>query len=480
MGELDPALLREVVDGNAAELDGAIARAESAGVLRRIQNEGLARFAHPLFREALVADTPEAERTRLHLHAAAALERAGGERATSRVAQQLLAAGPGGEPARAVEYALRAGAGAERAQASDLAASLYERAAGLLAAAGADGRTSALVWTRLAEARRRSGASDAEVAARRALEAARAAGERVLLAEAALAFAGAMDRHRLPQLDIERALQEALAALGGDEPGLRARLLARLAAERSFAPDRAACAAARAEAMTVARSTSDIATESLVVDTPFAGIWENLPPSERSLVAERCIEHARAIERRGLLLRGRFFRVSELFTRGELTEMRDELTVVEREAAENHDVVSLFKAGLYRATLALADGELERSERLALAANALGQRLALDGAAFLGTQRVMVAIAAGRAESVLDALAAAADTQPGASSRALLAWALAEAGQEARCAALLREILEHDLGGLRRFPMFVANAAVLARAAARAAARDLVPALEEI
>jgi hypothetical protein len=160
--------------------------------------------------------------------------------------------------------------------------------------------------------------------------------------------------------------------------------------------------------------------------------------------------------------------------------MRDELAVVEREAAQEHDVVNLFRAGVYRATLALADDELERSERLALAANTLGQRLAIDGSAFLGTQRVMVAIASGRAASVLDSLAAIADKQPGPSTRVLFAWALLEAGEEARSAALLREIADRELGSLRRFPMFVANAAVLARAAARLAGRDLVPALEEI
>jgi hypothetical protein len=140
----------------------------------------------------------------------------------------------------------------------------------------------------------------------------------------------------------------------------------------------------------------------------------------------------------------------------------------------------LYKAALYRPTLALASGDADRSQRLALEAHALGQRLALDGSAFLGTQRVMVAISTGRAGDAIDPLSAGARAQPGPSWRALLAWVLAEAGERTRCADLLREVAERDLGLLRRFPMFVANAAVLARACAFAEARELVAGLEEI
>jgi DNA-binding winged helix-turn-helix (wHTH) protein len=478
--ELDAALVARISgvaeDEAAAALDSGIA----AGVLTRSHAGSLPTFAHPVFREAVTGAASEAERRALHLRAADFHERDGGEHAAARIAHHLVSAGAAGDPGRAIAVSLRAGAQAEREHAFARAAELYERAAELLEPAGADAATAARLWTRLADARRRAGAHEAELAARRALECARTASAPVLFAEAALAFAGTMDRHRLPFADIERVLEEALTRIGSTDLRLRASLLARLAAESSFGADRGRAAALRAEAFAVARGAGDIAIETHVVDTPFAGIWENLAPDERLRLAERCVEHARAIERRGLLLRGRLLRVSELLARGELAEARSELATAEGEAAAAHDVPTLYKAALYRPTLALLGDDPERSHRLALEAHALGQRLALDGSAFLGTQRMMVAIATGRAQEAIDPLKASADAEAGPSSRALLCWVLAESGERARCAELLREVAAHDLPQLRRFPMFVANAAVLARACAFAGARELVPALEEI
>jgi DNA-binding winged helix-turn-helix (wHTH) protein len=478
--ELDAALMARVAGAEEDEAAAALASGVAAGVLGRSHPGALPAFAHPLFREAVTSGASEAERRALHLRAADLHEREGGSHAAARVAHHLVSAGAAGDPRRAIAVSLRAGAQAEREHAFDRAADLYERAAALLEPAGADAATAARLWTRLADARRRAGAHEAELAARRALECARSADAPALFAEAALAFAGTMDRHRLPFADIERVLDEAIARLGSADLRLRAILLARLAAESSFGPDRARAATLRAEAVAVARGAGDVAIETHVVDTPFAGIWENLPPDERLRLAERCIDHARAVERRGLLLRGRLLRVGELFARGELAEARGELSTAEAEAAAAHDVPTLYKAALYRPTLALLGDDLERSDRLALEAHALGQRLALDGSAFVGTQRMMVSVAIGRAHEAIDPLQASAGAQAGPSTRALLAWVLAEAGERERCAALLREIAARDFAQLRRFPMFVANAAVLARACAFAGARELAPALEEI
>jgi DNA-binding winged helix-turn-helix (wHTH) protein len=478
--ELDAALVSRIAGVAEEEAAAALESGIAAGVLTRSHPGARPTFAHPLFREAVTRAASEAERRALHLRAADFHERDGGELAAARIAHHLVSAGVAGDPRRAIAVSLRAGAQAEREHVFARAAELYERAAELLEPSGADAATAARLWTRLADARRRTGAHEAELAARRALECARAADAPVLFAEAALAFAGTMDRHRLPFADIERVLKEAIARIGSADLRLRASLLARLAAESSFGADRARAAALRAEAVAVARGAGDVAIETHVVDTPFAGIWENLAPDERLRIAERCIDHARAVERRGLLLRGRLLRVGELFARGELAEARGELSTAEGEAAAAHDVPTLFKAALYRPTLALLSDDLERSDRLALEAHALGQRLALDGSAFLGTQRLMVAVAIGRAHEAIDPLQASVDAQAGPSSRALLAWVLAEAGERERCAGLLRAVAERDLAQLRRFPMFVANAAVLARACAFAGARELVPPLEEI
>src|SRR5690606_12271962 len=83
---------------------------------------------------------------------------------------------------------------------------------------------------------------------------ARTAGDAVLLARAALGHAGL----GIAIIDVDDAavalLEEALAALGGDEPELRSELLARLAVELYYAPSRDRSEALSAEAVAVARA----------------------------------------------------------------------------------------------------------------------------------------------------------------------------------------------------------------------------------
>jgi DNA-binding winged helix-turn-helix (wHTH) protein len=120
-------------------------------------------------------------------------------------------------------------------------------------AAALDRECEARALLALAQDRRRTGHADAADPARRAMGLARAQGLRRTFAEAALVFAGIFDRHRPPDPGLVSALEEALGLLHPDDQDLRARLLARLAAEESFAADGARRESVQREAVALAR-----------------------------------------------------------------------------------------------------------------------------------------------------------------------------------------------------------------------------------
>ena len=333
----------------------------------------------------------------------------------------------------------------------------------------------------LAQDQRRAGHADAGDPARRAMSLARARGLRRTFGEAALAFAGIFDRHRPPDPARVSALEEALGLLHPDDQDLRARLLARLAAEESFGADGARRESVQREALALARALGDVSLEVEVVATPFSDLWDHLSLAEQRSLARRAGEQAARTHDRTLQIRALHLHARGLLSGGApLAEFDAASSVAGREAAAAKDLYVSYATALDRATHALLAGDPERSEALARAAFALRPVAFEGGALFLLTQLLMAFLARQRFSEILPLLETDAARRPGPSSRCLLAWVLAEAGAVERCRAVLATVVAQDVVSLARFGSAPANAAVLARACFVAGCAEPAPLLEAI
>jgi DNA-binding winged helix-turn-helix (wHTH) protein len=463
----DPGLASHVAETPDAAGVEALVVARSRHLLAAADDDAASRvrFAHPLYRDVLYGRLPPLEREALHERAARRFETLVGAGAVEEAAHHLLAAGDRVPAAHAARGGARGGELAEQAGAFDRAADLYERSLRRLGDVPTDPKAACELALALARVQRRLGIATAEEPAARALRLARDHRWPRLFAEAALGFAGPMDGYRAPRGEITALLEEALAMVGPDNRDLRARLLARFAAEEAFAPGGGRRNELGRDAVIFARNNGDPLLEAEVVDTPFSGIVESLDFGERLELAERLLRSGLEAKRDGVVLHARLLLVFERLFEGDREAFDTELARAEALARARRDPISLYRIQLYLATRALLAGEAERSEELSLAAFAMAGHGRFEGAAgFLGAQLVLARVARGRAGEAVQGLERDAPLRPGPAARCFLAWAYAEAGDAERCRQTVREIAERDLATFDRFAWFTANAAMLARA----------------
>lgn len=329
----------------------------------------------------------------------------------------------------------------------------------------------------------KEGTEGAREPAREALVAARAAGLRRVHAEAALAWAGYFDHHREPDPEILSVLEDALLLLQADDHDLRARLLARLAAEESFCADGSRRDAALYEAIGIARALGDVSLETEIFVMPFLATAERLGAEQLRSLVERALATAARTDDPLLRRRGLHLRVRHLLRSGApLTDLDAALAEAEREASVSGDPYLGYVTALDRATHALLAGDPDRAEALSRAAAAGAKRSHVDTAPLflLLSQLLMIEVARGRAGETVALMAADAARRPGPSSRCILAWLQAESGDPDAARTTLDEVVARDLATLPRYVSFTANAAVLARACFLTRFRDPAPALERI
>lgn len=217
-----------------AALEEAIAAALRAGLVDE-PAPGRLRVAHDLVREAVEADLGPVARPALHGRLADAFEAAGLDAAVV-VAEHRLAAAAGARDERAGRAALDAARAALASAALEDALELARRG---LAVSGDPATTAVLHRVAGTAARRLGGLDESETAFRAAAEVARASGDAVGLAEAALESApggvgGYWALFALPLLGRSSLVDEALDAAGLPAV-LRSRLLAASATQRAGA-----------------------------------------------------------------------------------------------------------------------------------------------------------------------------------------------------------------------------------------------------
>lgn len=471
LGEaLDEGLLRAVVPTeHAGRMTAAIGDAVRDEVLA-FGADGRPRFAHALFREALLAQLAPAERGVLHRRAAAALEsRDDPAREADAIARHWYASGVQGDAARALAWALRAADAAASAFAWDAAAQHLEHARALVA----DGAECAPalhcdLLLRLADVRARLGEREfAREVAERAHALAVAHGWPDRAARAALAIAGPPDQYRMPDPVLSSRLAAAFEGLRAEHAALAARVLARRAAEHVLDADRVRVAQLRGAAVDAALSCGDAEVLAEVLMTPYSGIWEGIEPGRRLALADACVARGRVQGNANAEGRGAILRLSELIGRGELERFDNEACDAEAFTLARHEPAGRYQVLLHRATRALAAGELRACEALAEEAFALGQRIRIAGAAELfATQITVLRREQGRLEELLAANTTLYRHHPSPSARILHVWGVAEiGGREDEARARFAEALEADVASLPLQATGVANAALLARAA---------------
>ena len=397
---------------------------------------GAIRFAHDLFRECLYEALETTARTRLHARLAAALEALGPPGRpglAAELARHYSLAVPTVEPAVALAATRRAATEATDRLAHEEAASHYAQAVQLAGMAGDPAARRGLLLD-LAEAHLRAG--DLTEARTRFLEAAaeaRAAGDALALARAALGVHRGGTRSLATHADSIGLLQEARAALddkkGTDEGettlvDMRAQVLACLARDlvHGVGQDHARAVELSEQAVTLARTLDDPATLALCLLARHDALWVAGSAERRLPVVVEMLAAATAAGDPVLGMEARLARFVALL---ELADPEAFVAFNEaaRTAAELHQPHYQWMVGSRQAALALLAGRLVEAEELIGEADALAERIGEpDGWNVAFSQRLELARLRGGRPAVLAMLREIASQVGSGSGEAYRAW----------------------------------------------------------
>ena len=367
----DLRVLEQLVATPRAELLERLGEAQAAGVVTAAPDRaGRLAFSHALIHQALYEELSLPRRVTFHRRAGESLDALYADRTdapAAEIAHHFFESTTGGEAGRAVDWCERAADQALALCAYDEGARHLTRALEALDQGQPDAGRRAALLVRLGEARWAGG--DREGGRARLAEAAglaRALERNDLFVRAAVGYRGVGEMGILPDALALGLLEEARVRAGDDAPGLRARVLARLAGTPPYALSMATRDALAREAWALARRAND---PGALADAIGARYWATLGPDrvdERLAVADEASTLAERVGDRGL------------------AEMAAEIAL---------------GAHLLRGNRAAADRELERYVRLAdelrrpvfrmLAAAALASR-ATDVGDFAATERHLV------------------------------------------------------------------------------------------
>lgn len=369
-------LLEHVAGRDVADdLDAA----SIAGLVREdARRPGAYTFSHALVRDAVHRGLLPGRRRQLHARTAVALEAFHGTHAdhAAEIAGHLLASADPELAFRAVELLSDAAASALTQLAYEEAAVLLGRAVDAHARVPrADDLLRADLLLALGDAHlRATDPAAARTAFAAAADLARAAGDEVRLARAALGFGGLGMAIAVADDAVIDLLEEALAALGANDDELRSRLLARLAVERYYNPSRDLGERLAGEALTVARATGDPSVLAQALVAQHVSLWRADRVQERLAIAAELVALAERERDAEAELRARNWLVVDLFEAGRVTEADEEIERYERLARRVRLTGFGWYATLWRAARATMRGDFAAVDPLLGRAAADGSR----------------------------------------------------------------------------------------------------------
>ena len=440
--EFDVELLARMLGVQEDQLVDVLDAADEAALITEVPGIGMRySFVHPLIPPALYEQLPGGGRRRLHRRALDGLEQLLGEDARAQrrgeLAYHALAGVPIVAAPKAVGYARSAGQHALEQLAPQEATRWFEHALALHQSTAAE-RASADDDTLLCDlligsgiAAQQSGDPEFRATLLRASELARRMGDTERLVRGVLAntrgFVSESGR-----VDSERValLEAALDAIGDRESADRARLLATLSAELTFAGDWDRRKALSDESLELAARLGDPSTLSEVLSHRFITIWTPETLAQRIEDTDRELAIAQEVGNPLAQFRALHWRAAAAVEAGEL-DLAAKLVQDESEVADRlHRPTASWLAAYDRSTQALMHGLLDEAERWAEDAFRIASESEQPEAlAFYAGQLINIRFEQGRLAELEPLIAQQVELNPGLPAfRGALALARSEAG----------------------------------------------------
>jgi tetratricopeptide (TPR) repeat protein len=477
--------LKVLAEGSSLSLERIAAVLDDAvrvGILSEDPREaGRYSFAHDLVRETLYEDLPPATRMELHLQAGMVSERLYRDDLgphLAEIAHHFAQAAPLGDVDRAIDYSLRAADRAIAVFAYEDAAALLERALPLLPPAIDTERRRAEILMRLGDARTKAGDTEGGRACYEGVAVvARAIGDHTLLAEAALAHVtrgspvrlgfGAIIVTSLFEAGTRSValLEEAERALPPEDSSLRARTLARLAAELYQFRQTDRSDALSREAVDMALRLGD---PEALVEALHGRHWATLAPDsidERLANAQEMLLVATGAAREEAAFLARHARLHCRLELCDISGVDAELSAMEQLSARIQQPFYFWHVASLHGMRALLQGRPAEAERIVGDALEFGQVRQSEDVSYMHEQAQLVAIrwTQGRMEEVRDRIRDHGERHPEI-ARWRNALVAAELGDERAARAEVERHAPHGFTDLPRDGLFILHACALAQA----------------
>ncbi len=354
----------------------------AAGIYARILDEepgarGCYRFAHSLTAETICCDLTPAERATLHRKIASAMEDLYGAKPGSHLAEIAHHWAEADAPERSeatVEYLRQAARSAMESLAYEESARLLQTAIEIAPRDGGKSQEQKYeLLMELGESLFGSGLiSQARFAFEQAGEIAHGREDSQRMARAALGRATTPTESE-GDAKLVAMLEEALALSSArDDPGTRAKLLARLGSELQWSDDKQAAAVA-AEAAEFAERSGDPITRIHVFYWGLRATWSVDNLEERISALNRAVEIAETIGSKLWSLKTRHLRFLNLLEKGEIH--RADLDFARFSELTDELRLPFGWKEMASAERALFDGRLDDAERFSLMALEIGRRM---------------------------------------------------------------------------------------------------------